>query len=173
VGTPGIPGGSAPDNRISVPINPALTMKSTITKNRKNVRQPANAADPIAGYARTQSAEHAAICQALRREIDAVLTRATSTIWHAMPVWFIDDNPIVGYKATARHVNLLFWSGQLFGEPALKAAGKFKAAQIQFTEAAQIDSKALRRWLKKSGREIWDYRCLRGAQSQSRGPSSK
>jgi hypothetical protein len=54
-------------------------------------------------------------------------------------------------------VNLLFWSGQLFGDSSLKAVGKFKAAQIQFTDASQIDPKALKRWLKKSSKEIWDY----------------
>ena len=108
-------------------------------------------------YVETQTAEHAAICDALRTEIDAVLTKATSKIWHAMPVWFIDDNPIVGFCVTSKKgVNLLFWNGQSIGEPSLKAAGKFKAAQIQFTNVSQIDSKALRRWLKKAKVDIWD-----------------
>src|SRR5580658_8660684 len=113
----------------------------------------------IADYNKSQSAEYAAICHALRTQIDGVLTKAAAKIWHAIPVWFIGENPVVGYGVTSKKgVNLLFWNGQSFGEPALKAAGKFKAAQIQYTDVSQIDAKALRRWLKKAGTEIWDYK---------------
>jgi hypothetical protein len=133
-------------------------MKSMIETNRKDARKESNGGDAIAHYASTQTAEHAAICDSLRRQIDAALPRATSKIWHAIPVWFIGETPVVGYKATPKHVNLLFWNGQSFDEPALKAAGKFKAAQIQFTNVSQLDLKALSRWLKKAGTDIWDYR---------------
>jgi hypothetical protein len=112
----------------------------------------------ITKYVESQAANHAVICRRLRTEIDAGLARSTSKIWHAMPVWFIGENPVVGFSVTtSKGVNLLFWNGQSFGEPALKAAGKFKAAQIQLTDPTQIDSKALRRWLKKAGTDIWDY----------------
>jgi hypothetical protein len=91
--------------------------------------------------------------------MDAVLPQATSKIWHGSPVWFIGENPVAGYNVTAKKgVNLLFWNGQSFGEPALKAAGKFRAAQIQFTDVSEIDPKALRRWLKKASTDIWDSR---------------
>lgn len=113
--------------------------------------------DPIAHYATRQKPEHASLCRTLRGEIDAVLPNAESKLWHAIPVWFIGENPVVGYKATPKHVNLLFWNGQSFDEPALKAAGKFKAAQIQFTHSSQLDLGALRRWLQKAGKDIWDY----------------
>ena len=116
----------------------------------------------IAHYMITQTAEHAAVCRALRSEIDTVLTKATSKIWHGIPVWFIGENPVVGFGVTSKKgVNLLFWNGQSFGEPVLKAAGKFRAAQIQFTSVFQIDTKSLRRWLKKTGTDIWDYKGLR------------
>jgi hypothetical protein len=115
----------------------------------------------IAHYVKTQPAEYAAICHALRAEIDAVLTKATSKIWHAIPVWFIGENPVVGFSITSKKgVNLLFWNGQSFGEPDLKAAGKFKAAQVQFTDVSQIDLRALRRWLKKARTDSWDYKGL-------------
>jgi len=39
-------------------------------------------------------------------------------------------------------------------------AGKFKAAQIQFTEVSQIDPKTLRRWLKKAQADIWNHKEL-------------
>ena len=129
------------------------------TKTTKATAKAQDSADAIAHYATTQTTEHAAICDALRAEIDAALPKATSKIWHAIPVWFIGENPVVGYNVTAKKgVNLLFWSGQAFNEPALKAAGKFKAAQIQFNEVSQIDLKALRRWLERASKDIWDYR---------------
>jgi uncharacterized protein YdhG (YjbR/CyaY superfamily) len=113
--------------------------------------------DPIAAYAIKQVPKHAAICHALRKEIDAALPNATSKVWHAMPVWFVGTNPVVGYKASAKHVNLLFWNDQSFHESGLKAAGKFRAAQVQFTGASQIDVKTLRRWLKQARTDLWDY----------------
>jgi hypothetical protein len=45
--------------------------------------------------------EPAAISRRLHREISTVLKQVEPRIWHAMPVWFIDDNPVVGYKASA------------------------------------------------------------------------
>jgi hypothetical protein len=114
--------------------------------------------DAIATYAKPGPPKFDAICTALRPEIDAALPSAVARIWHAIPVWFIGENPVVGYKVTAKHVTLLFWNGQSFSEPALKAAGKFQAAQIQFTDVAEIEPKALRRWLRKAGKDIWDYR---------------
>jgi len=111
----------------------------------------------IALYAKSLPENHAAICATLRQEIDVALPKATSKIWHAMPVWFIGENQVVGYNATAKHVTLLFWSGQLFGKTALTPSGKFKVAQIQFTDPAEIDLKALRQWLKHARTKIWDY----------------
>jgi hypothetical protein len=123
--------------------------------------------DPISSYASKFSAEAEAVCNLLRKEIDLAMPKATSKIWHAMPVWFIDENPVVGYKVTPKYINLLFWSGQSFDEPGLEAAGKFKAAQTKFTDASQIDVKFLRRWLKKARTEIWDYKSLRQGKSGS------
>jgi hypothetical protein len=131
----------------------------TATKAKAADKKTPDGADVIAHYAKTQAAEHAAICHALRAKIDAVLPKAISKIWHGSPVWFIGENPVVGYNVTSKKgVNLLFWNGQSFGEPALKAVGKFRAAQIQFTYVSEIDSKALRRWLKRAGTDIWDSR---------------
>src|SRR5260221_3112773 len=144
----------------SSPTNVPQILKTMTAKKRKPDEKTTDCADAIAHYAKTQTSGQAAICGALRAEIDAVLSKATSKIWHAMPVWFIGENPVVGYKAAPKHVNLLFWSGQSFAEPALKPLGKFQAAQIQFTEIAQIAQiapTALLRWLKKASKDIWDY----------------
>jgi hypothetical protein len=53
----------------------------------------------IANYAEKQAAQYAEICHALRTEIDAVLTKATSKIWHAIPVWFVEK--LVAHKGLA------------------------------------------------------------------------
>ena len=83
---------------------------------------------PFLSYSKNLSADHAAICELLRSEITAAMPKATAKIFYAIPVWFIDDNPVVGYKSTPKHVNLLFWNGQSFKEAGLKAAGKFHAS---------------------------------------------
>jgi hypothetical protein len=114
--------------------------------------------DEIARYEKAQTPAFAEICKTLRKEIDSVLTKATSRIYYSMPVWFIKDNPVVGYNAKSNYVNLLFWNGQAFSEKELIAAGKFKAAQIKFTNVSEIDLKSLRRWLRKSKTDIWDYK---------------
>jgi hypothetical protein len=120
----------------------------------------AGGADPIAAYAEPQTPAFRAICEALRPLIDAALPTATSKVWHGSPVWFIDDNPVVGYNATAKGVNLLFWNGQAFDEPALKPVGKYRAAQAVFDDAAAIDAKEIRRWLKKAKADVFDSRAF-------------
>jgi hypothetical protein len=125
-------------------------MNITTTKNHID--------DEIDRYARSQIPAHAEICNVLRKEIDSILSEAASRIYYAMPVWFIGDNPVVGYNAKPDYVNLLFWNGQAFNEKELPAAGKFKAAQIKFTKASEIDKKSLRRWLRKSKSAVWDVK---------------
>jgi hypothetical protein len=118
-------------------------------------------ADAIAAYSSARDAKPAAICAALRKAIDAGLPGATSKIWHAIPVWFIGDNPVVGYTAKPKGVSLMFWNGQSFDEPSLEAVGSFKAAQIVYTDASQISSRDTTRWLKKAKSDIWDLAGLR------------
>jgi len=114
--------------------------------------------DAIAAYSQTQPLALRAICDLLHGLIDPALPKASSKIWHGSPVWFIDDNPVVGYNATAKTVNLLFWNGQAFDEPDLQPLGKFKAAQAKFTDASEVDSKVVRRWLKKAKEDVFDSR---------------
>lgn len=98
------------------------------------------------------------VCCALAEAIDAGLKGAESKIWHGAPVWFIDGNPIVGYWVRKAYVQLLFWSGQSFEEPRLEPEGKFKAAELRITDAAQIKPRDLKRWLRKSRTIQWDYK---------------
>jgi hypothetical protein len=120
--------------------------------------------DQIAAYNKKVPAAHRPIVDTLLREISGALkTKAEAKVWHAIPVWFVDDNPVVGYKAWPKHVTLLFWNGKNFDEPGLIPAGKFKAAEIKYTAADQIKVTDLRRWLKKAGRDVWDYRGMRAS----------
>lgn len=94
----------------------------------------------------------------LYEEICKHLPEAEKKVWHRHPVWFLDGNPIVGYSQRKDGMNLMFWSGQSFDEPGLQKEGKFKAAEVLYTDVAEIDTDDLQRWLKK-GREIqWDYK---------------
>src|SRR5262245_10323349 len=133
-------------------------MNTKATKRTDTSKTAATGGDPIGDYSKSQSTRDTAICNKLRVEIDAALPNASSKIWHGSPVWFIGENPVVGYKFSAIYVNLLFWSGQSFGKTSLKPVGKFAAAQIQFTEISEIDPKELQSWLEKAGTRIWDYR---------------
>lgn len=95
----------------------------------------------------------------LSKEITEVLGDiAGNKVWHGHPVWFIEGNPIVGYAQRKDSVQLLFWSGQSFDEPNLKKEGSFKAAEVRYASAKEIDLESLRRWLKKSISIQWDYK---------------
>src|SRR5215813_12387941 len=110
----------------------------------------------ITAYSKAQTLAFRTICDLLRELIDAALPKATSKVWHGSPVWFIDDNPVVGYNATAKSVNLLFWNGQAFDETGLKPVGKYRAAGAIFRDAAEVDPKVIRRWLKKAKSDVFD-----------------
>ena len=112
--------------------------------------------DPITAYAKSQPAAFLTICEILRQLIGESFPKATSKMWHGSPVWFIDENPVVGYSVTAKAVNLLFWNGQAFDEADLRPVGKHRAAQSSFREATAIDPKVIRRWLKKAKADVLD-----------------
>jgi hypothetical protein len=114
----------------------------------------------IAAYTAAQPPGTVEICDRLATGIAAGLPEAAGKLWHGGPVWFLAGNPVVGYWVRKAHVQLLFWSGQSFGEPELRPEGKFKAAEARFTDAAQIDAAALARWLDKARDIQWDYRTL-------------
>ncbi len=114
----------------------------------------------IQAYHDAQGTINKEICNLLGQEIDNVLPNAESKIWHAHPVWFLDGNPIVGYSKLKNCIRLLFWSGQSFDEETLQKEGSFKAAEMRYTSADQINTKDLRRWLKKAEAIQWDYKNL-------------
>lgn len=122
--------------------------------------------ETVAAYVKAQKPGLAKVCRLLRKEIDATLPMSGAKIYHAMPVWFIGGNAVVGFSVTAKKkVNLLFWNGKAFKEPDLKAVGKFHAAQVQFGDVEEIDKKKLKKWLKKAGKDIWDFEAYRKKQT--------
>lgn len=116
-------------------------------------------AQDIQNYNDSQTGDDSAICNSLANEIETNLPGAVGKIWHAHPVWFLDDNPIVGYSKQKKGVRLMFWSGASFDEPLLAVRGeKFKDASVFYTTPEQIKPDELRRWLEKSAAIQWDYK---------------
>lgn len=112
----------------------------------------------IKAYNNSQTSADKKLCNVLAQEISRSLPEAENKIWHAHPVWFLEGNPIVGYSKLKNCVRLLFWSGQSFDEKTLQKEGSFKAAEMRYTSAEQINKKDLARWLKKSIEIQWDYK---------------
>jgi hypothetical protein len=113
----------------------------------------------IVAYNKRQEANLTEVCDLLAQEIDRNLYGAKNKIWHAHPVWFIDENPVVGYSKQKPGIRLMFWSGADFAEPALNVVGKkFKDASIFFRSFSEVNQPDLARWLQKAGEIQWDYK---------------
>lgn len=112
----------------------------------------------IAAYNKGQTKGDKVICDALKRAIDAAMPKAESKIWHGVPVWFLDGNPIVSYHKLKGCIRLLFWSGQSFKEEGLAKEGTFKAAEARYVDMKDVKLAPLRRWLAKSKKIQWNYR---------------
>ena len=113
----------------------------------------------IKAYNNNLESSNKDICNLLAATIDNILTEADSKIWHAHPVWFLNDNPTVGYSKQKKGLRLMFWSGADFGETDLNVRGeKFKDASIFYTSVSDIDNEKLQQWLEKSKTIQWDYK---------------
>ena len=113
----------------------------------------------IQAYNNSQSAEDKLICDALAEQINLHLPEAENKIWHAHPVWFLEENPIVGYSKQKKGIRLMFWSGKSFEEAKLNVLGaKFQDASIFYNSVNEIDSTDLKTWLQKAKEIQWDYK---------------
>ena len=113
----------------------------------------------ISAYNNAQKENIQEICNFLEKTIQTTLKKSESKIWHGTPVWFIEGNPIVSYSVRKDgRVSLMFFCGQSFDEPDLKGEGKFKAAEIFYTNIKQIKVTHIKRWLKKARDIQWDYK---------------
>ena len=116
-------------------------------------------AKTIAEYNKLQTTGIKKICTVLKLNISKFLKKSESKVWHGSPVWFIDGNPIVSYSVRKNGtVSLMFFSGQSFEEKDLKPEGKFKAAEIFYTDVKEIKVTPLKKWLKKAETIQWDYK---------------
>ncbi|MEY2640018.1 MAG: hypothetical protein RIR90_1500 [Bacteroidota bacterium] len=114
----------------------------------------------IDNYHAALSAQDRHICLCLAAQINKQLASATAKVWHGHPVWFMDDNPIVGYSKQKQGIQLLFWSGQSFDEPSLRPEGKFKAASLYLHNTTDLSSDFLDGLLQKAVDIQWDYKNL-------------
>jgi len=113
----------------------------------------------IKAYNDRQTPTDKEMANLLAKIIDGGLSQAQCKIWHAHPVWFLDDNPVVGYSKQKNGLRLMFWSGADFDEADLNVKGKkFKDASVFYNNTSEIDTKKVVRWLKKSEEIQWDYK---------------
>lgn len=101
------------------------------------------------------------ICIKLGGLINQKLKNATSKMYHGAPVWFIEENPIVGYSKKKNGIALLFWSGQSFSNKGLSPIGNFKAAEKVYTKIDEINEDELDTWLDEAQSIQWDYKNIR------------
>lgn len=113
----------------------------------------------IISYNQKLESEDEKIANILSEEICKYLPEAENKIWHAHPVWFLGENPIVGYSKQKRGIRLMFWSGKSFDEIQLNVEGeKFQDASIFYQDSEDINKEDLERWLEKSREIQWDYK---------------
>ena len=113
----------------------------------------------ISHYNNNQTPEDKAICDLLADIIATQLPEAENKIWHAHPVWFLEENPVVGYSKLKGRIRVLFWSGASFEEPLLKlGSGKFKDASSDYISQDDINVNDLKCWLQKARNIQWDYK---------------
>jgi hypothetical protein len=108
-------------------------------------------------YNKSQDKKSREICESLAAIISKDLSIAVGKVWHGHPVWFINENPVVGYSKKKAGIEILFWSGQSFGEESLVAIGKFKAAGLIYQDLTEVKNTVVKRWLKISKKIQWDY----------------
>ena len=82
-------------------------------------------------------------------------------MYHGAPVWFIDENPIVGYSKKKNGIALLFWSGQSFSNKGLSPIGNLKAAEKVYSKIEETNENELNKWLNEALSIQWDYKNIR------------
>lgn len=115
----------------------------------------------IADYNNKLPQEYKTICDKLLKIICAEIPNAHGKIWHAHPVWFINENPIVGYSLQKKGIRLMFWSGADFvNHPKTVLGEKFKDASVFYNEIEEVTDTQINSWLKNSQEIQYDYKNL-------------
>ncbi|HMV14783.1 MAG: DUF1801 domain-containing protein [Chitinophagales bacterium] len=99
------------------------------------------------------------VANVLANKINQLLPNAKQKIWHSHPVWFINDNPIVGYSKQKLGIRLMFWSGADFVQHKFTVIGKkFKDASIFYKTLSEINYSDLENWILQAKAIQWDYK---------------
>lgn len=109
----------------------------------------------IVNYNNELAPDFQALAKQFCANISETVPQAQGKLWHGHPVWFIDGNPIAGYSLKKAGLEVLFWSGQSFQKPGLKALGSFKAAATPLQ--SEGDFAAINEWLQEAIVIQWDY----------------
>ena len=140
----------------------ASTQALSPRPGRSVVKERIVDADGVEAYLEAQTPAHGEICRRVVSEIRRCLPTSTARLYHGSPAWFIGENAVVGVSIKAKAgVTLLFWNGQAFEDQSLIPVGQFKAARIRFQVVSEVNTKMLRRLLKKAGKDIWDFARIR------------
>lgn len=75
------------------------------------------------------------------------LPNCKTKVWHSIPVWFDEGNPVVTYFEKKGKIFVMFWNGQKFDQAGLKPVGKYSAADIGYDSIDSFDEKQMRAWL--------------------------
>lgn len=125
------------------------------------VKKTEDPAAAIARYSIDAGATLGPVCDRLRAEIETAMPPGSGRIYYTFPTWFIEGNPVVGYKSLEDRLYVVFWSGRSFTTPGLTPGGKFKAAYVEYRTLGDIDSEVFRKWLAEAKNVIWNYRDMR------------
>lgn len=79
---------------------------------------------------------------------NAALPHCETKVWHSIPVWFDEGNPIVTYFVKKDQIFVMFWNGKKFDvTDGLKPVGKYSAAEIAYSSLETLDETQLKAWL--------------------------
>jgi hypothetical protein len=111
-------------------------------------------------YIKGLDASIAGVALALAHKFDQALPTSEAKVWHGHPVWFLDENPIVGFSLKKVGLEVLFWSGKSFKVDGLKPVGKYQAAALPITTTDDVESATLTTALEEAIAIQWDYKNL-------------
>ncbi len=98
-------------------------------------------------YFETVPTELRSLATKLIEMFNQALPDCKTKVWHSIPVWFQEGNPIVTYFVKKDQVFVMFWNGQKFDRGGLKPVGKYSAADIGYSSLEVLDEKQLAEWL--------------------------
>ncbi|MFM6981044.1 MAG: DUF1801 domain-containing protein [Micrococcales bacterium] len=101
-------------------------------------------------YFEALPAELKPLASKIKSIIEAALPHCKTKVWHSIPVWFDEGNPIATYFEKKGKISVMFWNGQKFDEKGLKSVGKYSAADITYENEDTLNEKQLKAWLKEA-----------------------